>query len=67
MKYYEKMSDEYERKNQSQGYVYERVAKIHERMGNFQTCKKFEKKAFDEYRHDNNERKMSDLSNRLNR
>lgn len=63
--YYEKISDECERKNQFQGYVYERVAKIHEKIGNFHTSAKFLKKAFNEYRIEGNERKMSDLSSSI--
>lgn len=61
--YYEKLSDEYERKVICQGEIYEKVAKIHQKQGNFVEHDKFMRLALGEYRKFNNERKMSELSN----
>ena len=59
MAYYEKLSDIYERDDKCQGEIYENVAKIHQKLGNFCEHEKFMKLAYGEYRRFNVERKMS--------
>ena len=62
LSYYEQLSDEYEKEKRYQGFIYERVAKIHQNMGNFEVESKFMLKAHNEYRLEGDERKMSDIS-----
>lgn len=50
LNYYEILSDEYEKRELNQGYIYERVALIHKHLKNFVLYTKFLKKSFAEYR-----------------
>lgn len=61
--YYERLSENYDLMQKPQGPIYERVSKIHLKMGNVILASKFAKNAYKEYRAAGDERKMSEISN----
>ena len=63
--HYEKLSEEYEAKGMSQGYIYERVSKIHDKIGNSVQAARFSNKAYRLYMLAGDERKLSGLSGSL--
>lgn len=61
------MSDWCSDRKISQGYIYERVALVHQKLGNQVEHDNFMSIAYEEYRRDGNQRKMSDLCNYVNK